>query len=73
MLALCCIHYMYIIMHGVRRSLIIAEFLMPEAQQPVIVLIIYSSYLLKDITELQEYISDRTAIIVPVYMQATSL
>ena len=50
---MCCIHYMYIIiMHGVQHSLIMADFLMPEADQPVIILIIYSSYLLKDITEL---------------------
>ena len=38
---------------------------MPETQQPtmVIILIIYSSYFLKDIVELQEYNSDRAAII----------
>ena len=35
-------------------SVIMADFIMPETQQPIIViiLIIYSSYLLKDIVEL---------------------
>ena len=39
---------------GVQHSVIMAEFIMPETQQPIIViiLIIYSPYLLKDLVEL---------------------
>ena len=38
---------------GVQHSALMANFIMPESQQPitVIILIIYSSYLLKDIVE----------------------
>ena len=39
---------------GVQHSVIMADFIMPETQQPtiVIILIIYSTYLLKDLVEL---------------------
>ena len=39
---------------GVQHSVIMADFIMPETQQPIIViiLIIYSPYLLKDLVEL---------------------
>ena len=49
-----------------------ADFLIPETQQPIIaiILIIYSSHFLRDLVE---YISGRTAIIIPVSMQATSM
>ena len=36
---------------GVQHSVVMADFFMPETQQPIIV-IIYSPYLLKDIVEL---------------------
>ena len=43
------------------HSVIMADFLMPETQQPIIViiLIIYSSYFLQVLVELQEYNSAR--------------
>ena len=42
---------------------IMADFVMPEAQQPitVIILIIYSPYLLKDLVKVSKYISGRIA------------
>ena len=44
--------------------IIMADVLMPEAQQPitVFILIIYSPNFLKDLIKLWEYISDRAAI-----------
>ena len=44
-------------------SVIMANFMMPETHQPFIVisLIIYSVYLLKNLGELEEYISGRIA------------
>ena len=47
---------------GVQHSVISADFIKPaETQQPIIVIIFinYSPYLLKDLIELYEYISDR--------------
>ena len=48
---------------GVQHSVIMADFIMPETQQHtiVIILIIYSVYLLKNPVELKEYISGRIA------------
>ena len=48
---------------GVHHSVIMANFMMPETLQPIIViiLIIYSVYLLKNLVELKEYISGRIA------------
>ena len=53
-----------------------ADFLMLELQQPIIVIIfiMYSSYLLKELALSLKYnISDTKAIIVLVSMQATSM
>ena len=40
--------------YGVQHSVIMADFIMPETQQPIIVIIldIYSLYLSKDLVEL---------------------
>ena len=43
-----------------RHSVTMADFIMPETQQPII-LITYTPYLLKDLVELYEYISGRIA------------
>ena len=42
------------LLYGVQHSVIMADFIMPETQQPIIViiLIIYSPYLSKDLVEL---------------------
>ena len=55
---------------GIQHSVIMADFLMFETQQPIIVIIfiIYSSYFLKDLIELYEYISGRIAISTSFYV-----
>ena len=46
---------------GVQHSITMADFLMYETQHPIIV-IIYSSYFLEVLVELEEYILPRKAI-----------
>ena len=55
---------------GIQHSVIVADFLMLETQQPIIVIIfiIYSPYFLKDLIELYEYISGRIAISTSFYV-----
>ena len=56
-------------------QLIVADFLMPEAQQTIIDidLIIHSSYVLKVLVGLQEYISGRTPICSSFYINYKQL
>ena len=60
---------------GIQHSVIMADFLMFETQQPIIVIIfiIYSSYFLKDLIELYEYISGRIAISTSFYVSYKQL
>ena len=55
---------------GIQHSVIVADFLMLETQQPIIVIIfiIYSPYFLKDLIKLYEYILGRIAISTSFYV-----
>ena len=60
---------------GIQHSVIVADFLMLETQQPIIVIIfiIYSPYFLKDLIELYEYISGRITISTSFYVNYKQL